>query len=179
MRPSLLALILILVLPSNAIAASDGLPSATESEGEFQIILTVTEPQQIQISKLEDIEFNLNPSDTPNTQSISPCIFMSGPITEYDLEIAGQVLTDSATEYPYSVKFQSSDQGGVTDEVNLTISDTPSSDSKIAIPASSSATCVDGRTTEVFVSLDQTTSFAKTTGQAKAKITITVSPTTQ
>lgn len=179
MKQFLFVLIFVLALPCSASAASDGLPSATLSEGEFQIILTVTEPQRIQISNLEDIRFDLSPSDTPNTQSIAPCIFMSGSITAYDLEIAGEVLTDRATEYPYSVKFQSLDKGSVTDQVSLTIIDIPNSAEENAIPASNSATCLDGRTAEVFVSLDQRTNLAATNGQASAKITITVSPTTQ
>lgn len=179
MKQSLLASILILIGSNKAIAATDGLPSATESQGEFQILLTITEPQQIRITNLENIEFDLSPSDTPIAQSLRPCIFMSGAITEYDLEIEGEVLTDRTTDYPYSVKFQSFDQGSVTDEVNLGISDSSKRAGLNKVAASSSPTCIDGRTTEVFVSLDQTTDFAITNGQASATITITVSPTTQ
>lgn len=177
MKHPLIALAFALAVPGIAIAATDGIPSETESEGTFDILLTVTEPQLIQITGLEDATFDLEPDQTADDETLTPCIFMSGPITTYDLEIGGDVLTDQTTNYPYSVTFQSLDGASVTHELALAVQDTENAVQETAIPASLSATCAGNRTTNIVVSLDASTPLATTNGQASATVTVTVSPT--
>lgn len=177
MKHPLIALAFALAMPGIAIAATDGLPSDSESEGTFDIFLTVTEPQQIQIIGLDNATFDLDQGETATDQTLTPCIFMSGPITTYDLEIEGEVLTDQTTNYPYSATFRSLDGANVTHELVLAVQDTLNAVQETAIPASLSSTCAGARTTNIVVSLGDSTSFAITSGQAEATVTVTVSPT--
>ena len=177
MKQHLIALSTILALPGLATAATNGALSETESQGTFKIILAVTEAQQIQVTDLEDAEFDLKSNQAPTEQTLTPCIYMSGPVNEYDLKLDGDVLTDQFTQYKYSVTFQSFDNGNMDAELVLNVDGTEESVERSAIPASSSATCNGARTTKILVNLNETLPLAATNGDAEATITITVSPT--
>ena len=177
MKQHLIALSTILALPGLATAATNGALSETESQGTFKILLSVTEVQQIQVTNLEDAEFDLKSNQTPTEQTLTPCIYMSGPVSEYDLKLDGDVLTDQFTQYKYSVKFQSFDGENMDAELVLNVDSAQESAERSAIPASSSATCTDARTTKILVDLNETLPLTPTNGDAEATITITVSPT--
>lgn len=176
MKHPLIALAFVLLSPSAVIAETDGNLSADESEGTFEIFLTVTAPQQIQITNLADATFDLEPNDTAAEKSSAPCIYMSGPVNTYDITLHGEPLSDSANTYAYSVKFESFDGQTATNELLLNVGDTQTSVNDNNIPASSAMTCSGDRTTKISVNLEETPPLDTTNGKAEATVTVTVAP---
>ena len=104
MNRALALLFIALLTPAAALAANDG-TLGTDSRGDFDITLTVTDSTNIRISGLEHYNLDYTFGDPlPPRKDIDFCVYMDQPGT-YSVSIDLEPLTDTVTIYPYDFTF--------------------------------------------------------------------------
>jgi hypothetical protein len=86
--------------PSLAYAATDGLLAQGQSQGDFEITLTIQDPETIIITGVEDAIFDYTIGDAVlPSQAMDLCIFTSRG-TKYEIDIIADPLVDSSGATP-------------------------------------------------------------------------------
>ncbi len=167
-----------LIIPNIALAQNDGTIGTVDSTASLTYTLNVVEPPtRIQISGLEDLNFdyNIGGASAPE-QSFDICVYISDDSTEtYDLQLQADPLTDTNTNYPYTFTYE---DNLVQSPVSLsgTVTDTTFDQTETGFTASTDQNCSSGdRPARLTVALGSDPTVA-TASSASAQMRFTVSP---
>ena len=100
MNRIIMALTAAALCPSFAYAANDGMLAVGQSEGDFDITLTIQDPETIIITGVENAVFNYTIGDTVlPSKSMDLCIYTSRG-TDYEIDIVANPLVDNSGAAP-------------------------------------------------------------------------------
>jgi hypothetical protein len=173
MKPLLPTLAVALAASGIAHAATNG-TEGPNSTATVDMSLTVSDPAPfIRISGLQDLDFDLAPN-TPFIDGYEVCVYVSEPSVNYDLTLDGGPLTDTQNVFDYEL-VGSVVQGNMSSLAYFYATATDSGPKTFFdLTPSNMQDCSDGTKLSVGVTIPGTS--VKTSGQAKATVTMTVEP---
>ncbi len=161
------------LVPGVALAATDG-SLGTSSTGEMTVSVSLTpEPTQIQITGLDDINFDKTLGGSPKVNApISACVYMDD-VGTFGVEVEATALSDGSQHYPYNLSLYQSLAG--SKRIDLSVTNTSKVASETGFMPGTVVGCNGGD--RLLISFVDVGNPAITdTFTATAKVTITVMP---
>ena len=177
MKPFLPALAVALAAAGIAAAATDG-TAGPDSTATVDMSLTVSNPAPlIQITGLQDFDFDTAPGVLPPTQSGSACVYVSEPGVKYSVIVSGSLLANVQRTLIYGYMIRGRDTARNVDVISFTrnvFSGTPRTFS--GFTPSNTPGCTDGNSLIVHAELLAPVATITNGRLVKATVTMTVAP---